>query len=132
MKSKTKKIIVATVSALTIFVTGSLVGASGLNWFDQISVDAAKTIDSAAKSKTDELTTDIQTKIHDRVKEKITPEIDARKMKIQADLDAYFNQKVDTLADTQQYEDSVKDLDRIEGVLLDNYKAEIDKAFVGQ
>ena len=133
MNTKTKKIIIVTLSALGIFATGSLVGtASGLDWMTQISVDAANTIDSAAKNKTTELTADVQAKIKEKVRGKINPEIETRKTQIQSDLDAYFNQKVGTLTDTQQYADAVKDLDRIKSVLLDNYKAQIDQAFAGQ
>lgn len=131
MKKKTI-IIVSIISGLALFGTGSLVGAQTLSWKDQISVNAASSIDSAGKAKADALTTNVQASIESAVEQKVNPIIDAKKQDMTNQLQSYFDQKTSTITDSQDYKDAVADLDRIESVLLTQYKAQIDAAFSGQ
>lgn len=134
MKSKTKRNIIIGVSALTIFLTGSLIGvkAAQTDWATQISIDSSAAINSAAKSKTDALTLNIQSQIQSAVTAKINPIIDAKKLDIQTLLQVYFDSKTNVITDSASYKAAVADLDRIETNLLAGYKAQIDQAFAGQ
>jgi hypothetical protein len=132
MKKKTKNIIILSVSAIAIFATGSVVGATAPSWLDQISVDSANQIDSAGKAKVAALTSDVQGQIIASVRAKMAPMVEAKKTDLQNQIQAYFDQKASAVTNTPEYQAAVADLDRIETNLLEGYKAQIDKAFAGK
>lgn len=133
MKNKTKKIVITSILGVALFATGSVVGfASSQDWLTQISIDASKEINSAGNTKTDALLTNVDDKIKDKVIAKADPIIDEKMKQLQAELQAYFDTKLNSVTDSAQYDAVVADLERIKKVLLDNYKYEIDQAFVGK
>jgi phenylacetate-coenzyme A ligase PaaK-like adenylate-forming protein len=134
MKSTTKRNLIIGTSALIIFASGSALGvkAQSANWLSQISTEAAVAIDAAGKSKTDQLANNIQVEIQASVRKNINPVIEQKKTDMQNQLQAYFDLKTSVITDSPSYKSAVADLDRIQGLLLDNYKLEIDKAFAGQ
>jgi hypothetical protein len=132
MNKNTKKIAIVSLIGVSVFLVGSIVGATGADWFTKMSVDASKEIQSAGNSKTVELVTDVDTKIQEKVKEKIDPIIEAKKANIQVELQKYFDEKLNGLTDSDEYNAIAAELDRIEGVLLDQYKRQIDNAFDGK
>lgn len=127
-----KKAIIFILSALILFGAGTFAGAQSESWQTKLSVDAANDINQAGKDKTDELTTNLQDSIGTAVMTKVSPIIDAKKQALQDAIQAYFDSKVSTITDSQQYKDAVADLDRIETNELADYKAKIDQAFAGQ
>lgn len=131
MKNKTKKIVITSILGVALFATGSMVGANS-DWMTQISVDASKEINSAGNTKTDSLLTNVDDKIKDKVIAKADPIIDEKMKQLQAELQVYFDTKLNSVTDSAQYDAVVADLERIKKVLLDNYKYEIDQAFVGK
>jgi hypothetical protein len=131
IKMNKKTIIILILSGLALFGAGSFVGASS-DWKTQLSVDSANDIEQAAKAKSDALTTNIQANIAASIKQRVNPIVDKKKQDIADQLQAYFDQKTNTITDSQAYKDAVADLDRIENSYLTKYKAEIDAAFAGQ
>lgn len=127
-----KKAIIFILSAVILFGAGRFVGAQSESWQTKLSVDAASTIDQAGKAKVDELTANLQDNISSQVMAKADPLIEAKKQDLTDAIQAYFDSKVSTITDSQQYTDAVADLDRIETNELANYKTQIDKAFAGQ
>lgn len=127
-----KKAIIFILSAIILFGLGTYAGATNESWQTKLSVDAAASIDQAGKTKTDELTINLQDNIGTAVMTKVDPIIESKKQALQDAIQAYFDSKVSTITDSQQYKDAVADLDRIQTNLLANYKAKIDQAFNGQ
>lgn len=132
MNKNLKKIILIALSVIVIFCAGSFVGASSVDWKTKLSVDAAADINQAGKAKTDELTLNLQENIGIKVMEKVDPIIEAKKLELEAAIQAYFDSKVDGITDSPAYIAAVADLDRIQTNLLANYKTKIDQAFAGQ
>lgn len=126
-----KKLIILIVSAIILFSAGTVLG-SNISWQDQLSIDASNEINQAAKAKTDGLTDDIQANIGIMVKERVDPIIQTKIQELETEIQNYFDSKIDGIAESQAYTDAVADLDRIQSVLLANYKTKIDQAFAGQ
>lgn len=127
-----KNLIIIILSAIILFTAGTFTGASVNSWQDQLSISAADEINQAGLTKTNELTTDVQANIGNKVMQKVDPIIEAKKLELEAQIQDYFNSKVDNITESQAYMDAVADLDRIQTNLLANYKTKIDQAFAGQ
>jgi hypothetical protein len=128
--SKVKRNWIIGIFAFVIFLSGSVVGKAATDWLTQLKTDNVVAIDAAGKTKADALTQDIQTSISGSVKTKISPMVEQKKTEIQSQLQAYFDSKASTMVtNSPQYQAAVADLERIEPLLLDNYKSQIDAAF---
>jgi hypothetical protein len=132
-KSRKKAIIISSILGFALLLTGAIVvSGSQSDWLTEISRDAANDISNAGNTTTDTLLTDVDTKIKNKVIQKADPVIEEKMRQLQAELQAYFDAKLNDVTDTAEYDAVIADLERIKGVMLDNYKREIDAAFQGQ
>ena len=130
---KFKKIAIITALALGVsagaLFTGVKIGASNINWVDQIIRQANSGMAQTAANKTEQLLADDS--ISGQMKIMLDPEIEAQEKELERLLEEYYRMKLDGLTDTDEFKAVQDRIGQIKQTTLEYYKKEIDAAFAG-
>lgn len=126
-----KKIVVTTLALVTVFGAGTFVGASS-DWKGNAIGKAQSELLDAGNVKRQELLQDIDTKIQERVEENLVKDIAEGEDVVLAGIEAYFNDKLNNIANTPDYQEVQTEIDKIAIWVIEQQMYHIDKAFEGK
>ena len=131
MKKSIKKIVVVGVVVIALissFMLGNTYASS--SWRTAVTLKANSEISAAGFNKTAQLLTDLDTSVQDTVLVGVEPLIDSRAQLVENELQAYYNEKVESLIADESGSMEIQ-FDDMAQSIIERYQTEIDTAFEG-
>ncbi|MEC1780083.1 hypothetical protein [Schinkia azotoformans] len=123
-----KKKLIIGISAIGLFMAGSFANAS-TSWVQTVITDANKKIGAAGYNKKEELLSNLDSKIQEKMAQNMDGKIEAKEAEVEQALEDYFNQKVASLDNGEEAAQIEQQLDVITENVIGRYREEIDQKF---
>lgn len=128
MKKHIKLIVAVIITAALFFTLGNSSNAQ-YDWLNEVLNNAVEKVHGKGRVKTDELKTQLSSGLGELIKQKVEPEVTEMETRLETELDAYFQEKLNLVTETEGYQEVKASLTIIEQQAINLYKAELDKAF---
>lgn len=123
------QITVAIILTATIFFTLGNSTNARFDWLNDVLNDAHGRVHDKGRTKTDELKVKLNNGLGDLIKDKVSPEVAEMEIKIVKEIEAYYDEKLEMVTETEGYLEVKGHLTIIEQQAIEHYKSELDKAF---